>query len=403
MTTVGQYWAVGQSTSSPLALTTSELAGYLVSDWVSNLPSVTATDLMGWPQYLLTAARLTNELTLVPELRNCERQWKGFVSWMLGVASARKILDEEGYQWIAPVSAFYPNKIVPVSTHGWHPSYPPSRLRVAADPRNTSKLRPDYIALRPATSGGSFNWALAEAKGTDRSLKSMTTAPRPWSDQVHNAKVSTIAPSATIATPVHISRHIVIATRVSPNASRDTTRRLQIRAWNSEKTVLNQNTNTAELEVIAAHLHGFCQNLGLYKNADAIARATRLRAGPSRTIEDDILKILRDEAAEELDSRMEVYTRRPDYQSQRPPMRVTLPERRDRRGVTNATVTVEAATLDLLRLVQKTYSVHSIDMVRVQGLSRELSELYSERSTDRGVNDSVQRDGITVSMQTTDD
>ncbi|WP_176045120.1 hypothetical protein [Burkholderia sp. BCC1644] len=403
MTTVGQYWAVGQSTSSPLALTASELAGYLVSDWVSNIPSVTATDLMGWPQYLLTVAGLTNELTLVPELRNCERQWKGFVSWMLGVASARKILDEEGYQWIAPVSAFYPNKVVPVSTHGWHPSYPSSRLRVATDPRNTSKLRPDYIALRPATSGGSFNWALAEAKGTNRSLKSMTTAPRPWSDQVRNAKVSMVTSGATAATPVHISRHIVIATRVSPNASRDTTRRLQIRAWNSEKTVLNRDTNTVEFEVIAAHLHGFCQNLGLYKNADAIALATRLRTGPSQTTAADIFTILRDEAAEELYSRMEIYTRRPDYQNQRPPMRVKLPERRDRRGVTNATVTVEAATLDLLGLVQKTYAVDSIDMVRVHALSRELEDSYLERSNERGANDSMQRDGITVSMQTTND
>lgn len=403
MTTVGQYWAVGQTKSSRLALTTSELAGYLVSDWVSNLPSVTATDLMGWPQYLLTVAKSTTELSLVPELRNCERQWKGFVSWMLGVASARKILNEEGYQWIAPVSAFYPNKVVPVSTHGWHPNYPPSRLRVAANPTNTSKLRPDYVALRLATPGGSFNWALAEAKGTDRSLNSMTSALRPWSDQVHNATVSLVAPNTTTTNPVHISRHIVIATRVSPNASRDTTRRLQIRAWNSEKTVVNQNTNTAEFEVIAAHLHGFCQNLGLYKNADAIALATRLRADPSQTRGGDIMEILRDEADEELASRTEIYTLRPDYQNQRPPRRVTLPERRDRRGVTNATVTAEAATLELLRLVQRTYSVDSIDIVRVEGLSRELANSYSERSFDRRANDSVQRDGITVSIETTDD
>ncbi len=402
MTTVGQYWAVGQSASSPLALTTSELAGYLVSDWVSNLPSVTATDLMGWPQYLLTVTKSTTELCLVPELRNCERQWKGFVSWMLGVASARKILDEERYQWIAPVSAFYPNKVVPVTTHGWHPSYPPSRLRIAADPKNTSNLLPDYVALRPAISGGSFNWALVEAKGIDRSLSSMTTALRPWSDQVRNAKVSLVAPKSNATTPVHISRHLVIATRVSPNASRDTTRRLQIRAWNSEEAVSNKDTNTAELEVIAAHLHGLCQNLGLFRNADAIARAARLRNGSTRTINDDLMEILRDDAAEELHSRMVVSTSRLDYQDQRPPRRVTLPERRDRRGVSNAIVTVEAATLDLLELVQRTYSVDSIDTARVQGLSRELTDWYSKRSLDRRANDSIQRDGVTVSMLTTD-
>lgn len=401
MTEIGQYWPVGASASVPLALTTAELSGYLVSDWVSNIPSVTAVDLMGWPQYLLTVAGATNELTLVPELRTCERQWKGFVSWMLGVALARKILDNEGYQWVAPASAFYANKLVPVSTHGWHPSYPPSRLRITADPQNPSNLQPDYVALRLSGSAGHFDWALAEAKGIDRPLKSMTTAPLPWFHQVRNAKVSALAPGATVGTPVQISRHMVIATRVSPNASRDTTRRLQIRAWNSEKAIPRQSASAAAFEVIAAHLHGLCQNVGLYENADAIARAARLRAAPSKmATDDDLLKILRDNATAELDARVRYLPT--NHESRRRPRMFTLPERRDRRGVTNAIVTIEDSTIKLLEIVQNTYSADQIDMGDVQRLSRELDHLYLERLTNRGARDSVQRDGVTVSFQTTD-
>jgi hypothetical protein len=33
------------------------------------------------------------------------------LSWMLGVAGARHILASEGYRWIAPLSAFYPDAV----------------------------------------------------------------------------------------------------------------------------------------------------------------------------------------------------------------------------------------------------------------------------------------------------
>jgi len=106
---------------------------------------------------------------------------------MLGVAGTRHVLMSEGYRWIAPISAFH---IV----------------------------------------GGCIEWAVAEAKGTKMSLKSTSSCPTEWSNQARNVVIK------VNGTEIDIPRHVVVATRVNPNAKRDRARRLQVRTWNRAVT-----------------------------------------------------------------------------------------------------------------------------------------------------------------------
>jgi hypothetical protein len=59
---------------------------------------------LGWPQYLLEEKEIYYErkaLILSHSASGTERQWKGMLSWMLGVSGARHYLQRDGYRWIA--------------------------------------------------------------------------------------------------------------------------------------------------------------------------------------------------------------------------------------------------------------------------------------------------------------
>jgi hypothetical protein len=201
-----------------------------------------------------------------------ERQWKGVLSWMLGVAGTRHVLAREGYRWIAPLSAFYPELVTPVDLTAWHTDFGPGRL-VARRPRaSRSRLRPDYLAVRESGTPKCLEWAIVESKGTSASLTGKVTCPRNWSTQVRNIEILIDGHVQKIA------RHIVIATRVNPNAKWPRTRRLQIRAWNSQALEpYNSSSEDAAAEIAAAHLFGLFRNLGLVANARALAASVQAR------------------------------------------------------------------------------------------------------------------------------
>jgi hypothetical protein len=76
---------------------------------------------------------------------------------------------------------------------------------------------------------------------------------------------------------VAASRHLVVATRVNPNAARRPTRRIQVRAWN--RTEEQQNIPPSGVaDVAAAHLFGLFNNLRLRENARAIALSVQIRS-----------------------------------------------------------------------------------------------------------------------------
>lgn len=389
MTTAVQYWRVGSRTEERLDLTIADVAGHLIADWIPSLPSVSAVDLMGWPYYLLqnSGSAFGPYLAIDKQVGTCERQWKGVVSWMLGVACARKVLSEEGYQWVAPVSAFYPDRRTLVDTWAWHADYPSSLLEIDGDPTSATNLRPDYVVLRSV--GGTLEWALAESKGTSASLANMA-CPQTWREQVRNALVHMRLPDGT-KTEIPITRHIVVATRVNPNAVRETTRRLQVRAWNSAVRRDSTDARAAEIEVMAAHLYGVCRNLSLFQNASAIATAARLRRRARlRNHDREVLAGENAAADEEL--------RAHDVNLQGYPARFSFPGRQEGRGRLSLEVTLESSTVQILRSIRELAARDDDVGYRLVKSASELEAWYGERRTTRSERMSIQREGIVVEL-----
>ena len=161
-----EFWPVAQTSSTLLPMTPAEISGYLLADWLPSVPAPLGTSFMGWPQFLLelTSFKGTNVLALRAEAGGRERQWKSVMSWMLGVAATRRVLDYEGYRWVAPVSAFYENAVQSVDLSGWNPSFPRSSVVIQRRADSTTRLLPDYLAMRPTSSAYEARWALVEGK-----------------------------------------------------------------------------------------------------------------------------------------------------------------------------------------------------------------------------------------------
>jgi hypothetical protein len=45
------------------------------------------------------------------------------MSWMLGIAASRRVLEDEGYRWVAPLSAFFKNAVAAVNLSAWNPAF----------------------------------------------------------------------------------------------------------------------------------------------------------------------------------------------------------------------------------------------------------------------------------------
>ncbi|WP_420128146.1 hypothetical protein [Longimicrobium sp.] len=247
------------------------------------------------------------------ELAGTERQWKRVIAWMLGVVGARHLLAEEGYRWIAPVSAFLADARHPIRTYNWHRAFPPGAVVAQGFPRQRANgttrpkptpLLPDYLAMRPRQVTGVRGWAAVEAKGTEEALHTprKDRCPRPWRRQAWNLIVT------VHGMRVPVPRHIVAATRVNPNARKATTRCLHIRGWNSADRQPPEPPPQLAVEIAAAHLFGLCLSLGLVENAAALAAGVEARsrgaseAGKRRPRRDETLAALAASADEELGS-----------------------------------------------------------------------------------------------------
>lgn len=265
------YIPIGSNATQALPLSTADISSHLLADWLPNLPLSTGASFFGWPSQILFQSHAggTAYLTIHRWLGQSERQWKGVISWMLGVAGARRVLSELGYRWVAPSSAFYPESIGPIAI-AWPNSFPRANLSVTEDPSSSSRLRPDYIALKPLNGGTSYQLAAAEAKGTSNSILSSANdiCPTSWNQQVHNISIT------LGGVPLYVPRHIVIATRVNPNAVQDTTRQLAIRAWNSNDNDQRRELGSGDgIAVVVAHLFGFYRNIGFVRIAEELAVA----------------------------------------------------------------------------------------------------------------------------------
>ncbi|WP_157596444.1 hypothetical protein [Plesiocystis pacifica] len=268
-----RYWPCNSTVEDHIEFSPDIISRYLIYDWLPDLGAINASDFMGWP------ARLTESvqgplgertyLGLQSRVGLSERQWSGFLSWMIGVAGARHVLAREGYGWVAPASAFYPEARAEVATGALPPGLIPTELMVARPSPPTSNLRPDYLAVRK-NDKGLYELALAEAKGTGDALQNKEVCPPRWREQVRNATVSWQGRG------VVVSRHIVIATRSNSKAKYAETRRFQIRAWNSEEPESVDQPGVIRA-IAVVQLYGLARNLALPKLAKGILMGEWLR------------------------------------------------------------------------------------------------------------------------------
>lgn len=230
---------------------------------------------MGWPAYLLQGIPIAgwNALAVCRMAGQSDRQWKSVLSWMLGVAATRHVVEKEGYRWVAPASAFYANAAIQVDVTGWHPLYLPSVLRVSQCAHSSSRLRPDYIAIRQAVRGlATVEWALVEAKGTKRNLRNIASCPSSWLNQVRSVQIDVSGKSQ------QVQRHLVVAARINPNGKRDKTRCIQLRAWNQHNGVdASRLPLPGAVEVAEATLYGLFRAIRLPGVAGGIAQVARRR------------------------------------------------------------------------------------------------------------------------------
>lgn len=300
------YWPVGAANHAHRALATTpdDISRHLLMDWMPGQPLAHASTFIGWPKTLVLPYTTSQKqwLTLATEAGWMERQWKGVMSWMLGVAGARHVLEDEGYRWVAPTSAFYEEAKQKVSTQTKGAPFTATWLEITAKKKAVAKStisgagaaatvtaataaatapltvneRPDFIAARPLKVGG-CELAIAESKGTSAALEPMQQCDPVWYEQAHNAVVKRI----DLDRPVPIPRHMVIATRVNPNAKRDETRALQIRAWNSNKQEDEAPIpREAMIDIVGAHLYGMFRNLDMFQSAIAIVDSVQATAPP---------------------------------------------------------------------------------------------------------------------------
>jgi len=93
------YWPVGTTNDIRLSLTRAQICQALLADWLPTLPFAASRSVIGWPNYLITAeSSVTHPYLYLESIAGwSDRQWKGVLSWMIGIAGTRRVLDTEKY------------------------------------------------------------------------------------------------------------------------------------------------------------------------------------------------------------------------------------------------------------------------------------------------------------------
>jgi hypothetical protein len=126
----------------------------------------------------------------------------------------------------------------------------------------------------PAARASEYELAVAEAKGVADQLLGKPACPSAWYKQARNVALTVNGEK------VEVLRHLVVATRVNPNAMKASTRRLQIRAWNRRRqpSPETQLPLGAYVDIASAHRFGIFRALRLRENVLALALSVQLRA-----------------------------------------------------------------------------------------------------------------------------
>ena len=213
---VFDYFPVGSSGPQKNRTTPLELAKYLAFEWLPNVPYAAINGLTSVLDNALVekGSGLNRAWHINPELANIDRQWRGFTSWMLGIVFTRHVMEEDGYPWRSPVSAFQgPTSSGRTTTGKWLVPLPKSKFRIERHVGSNLRLLPDYVVCGMDESGR-LQYVFFESKGTKNSIGKWTCAPQEWSNQVNSGKLT------FDGKVVPISSNVIVATRINPSAMR---------------------------------------------------------------------------------------------------------------------------------------------------------------------------------------
>lgn len=260
------YCKVGTSNSTPLQISLPEIALNIVTDWLPTVPHALAPGFADFLNEFLEVRPLKwsrQGWVISKDIAQLEKQWKQATSWILGVAFCRKVIELEGYPWWAPVSIFTQKPTVPsMLTKAWSPHLLAQNCRIQQSPRSQSRLMPDYVVARRRH--GINEISFVESKGTARNLIGLDVAPEDWREQARNAEFSYKGKEWIP------KQNLVVATRLNPNAKRDQTRHVFLRAWNTQHDTASLPFDALR-EIVVAHYFGVCRGLGLPATAELLA------------------------------------------------------------------------------------------------------------------------------------
>jgi hypothetical protein len=250
-----EFYDVGATAPQNVPISLARLATFLVTDWIPTRPAELAA---GFTPLLARALQDNSGRWMANDgIKSFEKQWRQVTSWMIGVAFTRDTVERLQYPFIAPVSAFTGGLSGPsTATPQWANFYARLESRIEKPTPPLSRLFPDYVVGRfdPATNSRAI--AFVESKASRGTEALGTQAPDQWYRQARNAEFwwgdRLVAPE----------RNLVVATRVNPWAVRKPTRRVVVRAWNSEAQVEPPAWDVMR-ELILAHYYGLFQSLGL--------------------------------------------------------------------------------------------------------------------------------------------
>jgi hypothetical protein len=282
------------------------LALNVITDWVPGVPNSLSRGFADLLSRILKAEippqSATDIWVVQSQVHGFEKQWKNASSWMLGVAFCRWVIEQEGYAWWTPVSAFTlaKNK-TPVARHKWlNREFSVNHCYVQQPPIPTSNLLPDYMLARHTSGTPRYEISFAESKGGDHTGSGWASGSGAWRNQCLNAELYRRRKSSP---DVHIpaKQRLVVATKVNTKGKRPHTRRIQVHAWNS-KNLETIETEDAFREVLAMHYFGVCEQIGLSANAFLIASELRLTGIRNQlySLEDDRNNLRRDILLERL-------------------------------------------------------------------------------------------------------
>lgn len=305
-----RYLGVNETEALSLPCSREMLATELAADWHPTF-AVSPLAFVGWPLELLEEKDFPDakHLCVKTVLARSDRQWKGFASWMLGVAGARRAIKHMKYRWIAPASAFYAERVNEVDSD-WTNEFPACNMKLSRDPQSPAKLRPDYLALKKGVNGG-YLIASVEAKGTDNAImnESWADCPPDWAQQVRNIKLRKDGDL------LKIHRYAVVGTRVNPSGKSARIRQLGIRVWNrNDESPRFENEPLNVLPIVYANLFGVYRNLGQFAVCRALSVSLRRNFGSenlqqSFDFEEESGLELNRELSEELPNRQKIVIR----------------------------------------------------------------------------------------------